>query len=332
MPQQLIRAGIRSRPPFRDSATAAVPRRSPSQRSTERWWPRRTSHAEATASMTMLRDRVAGPGPVLCAVPGADRGGWHGQRGSNRLDAGPGLNPLCVGRGDSGSQFPLHGARLGGPWDGGDTPASDAPGPIRRRPTPPRLRTSRTERLGVLRHARRSEACLDLGWQDSWAGINGPRSSQRRRRPSRIVSDYDRRLVGNRHLPGRYPTRQSVVWGGYSSLEKRSHADWRVIPSASPICAQVAPRDRALVTHAARLWSTWMLAAATGPRLPRTSSRVTSCSQGATWGTDAGLPAMTCEHSATHWSQMKTPGPATRVPTSVLAFKQNEHLAITAWL
>lgn len=92
---------------------------------------------------------------------------------------------------------------------------------------------------------------------------------------------------------------------GYSSPENRSHADWRVIPSASPICAQVTPSDRALETQAVRLSSTWVAALATGARLGRTSSRVASASQGATWGTDEGLPSMTCEHSATHWSQMQ---------------------------
>lgn len=38
----------------------------------------------------------------------------------------------------------------------------------------------------------------------------------------------------------------------YSSPENRSHADWRVIPSASPIRVQVTPRLRAWSTQAVR--------------------------------------------------------------------------------
>lgn len=42
---------------------------------------------------------------------------------------------------------------------------------------------------------------------------------------------------------------------------------------------------------------------------------------------DLGLLPMRLLQSATHSSQMYTPGPATNVPTSLRAFRQNEHKA-----
>ena len=52
------------------------------------------------------------------------------------------------------------------------------------------------------------------------------------------------------------PRLAGIDGAGYSSPEKRSQADWRVMPSASPMRAQVAPSDRALRTYPVRLRST----------------------------------------------------------------------------
>jgi len=94
--------------------------------------------------------------------------------------------------------------------------------------------------------------------------------------------------------------------------------------------AHVAPSERQRRTHPARAASTWAPAATTSGKLLNAPSRSTGCSHGASWGRGpGGLPLINSAHSATHSSQMKTPGPATRVPTSVLGFKQNEHEAIT---
>ncbi len=115
----------------------------------------------------------------------------------------------------------------------------------------------------------------------------------------------------------------------YSSPENRSQADWRVMPSASPIRAHVTPRERALPTHPARFRSTCAPAAVTRGRSASTSSALAGCSQGGSCGTEAGLPAITSAHNSTHSEQIKTPGPATSVLTSVFGLRQNEHAAIT---
>jgi hypothetical protein len=73
----------------------------------------------------------------------------------------------------------------------------------------------------------------------------------------------------------------------YSSPENRSHADWRVIPRASPIRAQVAPSARAFCTHPARCCSTCAPAAAIRGRFASTSSTLTACSQAASRGVAA---------------------------------------------
>src|SRR5437667_337058 len=64
----------------------------------------------------------------------------------------------------------------------------------------------------------------------------------------------------------------------HSSPENRSHADWRVIPRASPIRAHVAPSARARRTHPARCCSTCAPAAAIRGRLASASSTVTAWS------------------------------------------------------
>src|ERR1035438_564599 len=68
-------------------------------------------------------------------------------------------------------------------------------------------------------------------------------------RRTRVLRNLVRlRPLPRRDRPGGFPSVSGPV-KVYSSPENRSHADWRVIPRASPIRAQVAPSARALRTH-----------------------------------------------------------------------------------
>lgn len=115
----------------------------------------------------------------------------------------------------------------------------------------------------------------------------------------------------------------------HSSPENLAHADWRVMPSASPMRAHVAPSSRPRPTHPARSCSTRSDNLATRGRWSSTASRSVIRCHGASRGTAdaAGFDSMICWHSATHSSQMYTPAPATRVATSVSGLPQNEHQA-----
>ena len=64
-------------------------------------------------------------------------------------------------------------------------------------------------------------------------------------------------------------------------------------------------------------------------RFASTASTSSTWSHGASLGTASALASMTCWESATHSLQMYTPGPATRVATSVFGFAQNEQAAMT---
>ena len=119
---------------------------------------------------------------------------------------------------------------------------------------------------------------------------------------------------------------------GRPTVENRSHADWRVVPSARPAAVQLAPSGRALRTYCVRTCSAWLFARATRGRLPKTASSPASACRGAmretgAVGSGAGLLAMSWLDSATHSSQMYTPGPNARARTAVYGFRQDEHAA-----
>jgi len=107
----------------------------------------------------------------------------------------------------------------------------------------------------------------------------------------------------------------------------RFHAACREMASACPMVAQLNSRSR-------RMSATSRIAASILSNAPLYPARVfNKASVGALSGkSEFGTPRVagfrffwtTCRQSSTHSSQMNTPGPATRVLTSVCAFPQNE--------
>lgn len=109
-----------------------------------------------------------------------------------------------------------------------------------------------------------------------------------------------------------------------SGRVKRSHADWRVMPRASPMLAQLSPRWRAASTQVRRCRSTCSPASATsGSRLRRSSSvRESHGVLGPLRSACRGAASISLTAPAAHCLQMVARGLATNGPVSVRGRRQ----------
>ena len=120
-----------------------------------------------------------------------------------------------------------------------------------------------------------------------------------------------------------YPPRvnYSLVALVYSSPENRSHAAWRLMPSASPIRVHVTPCPRSWLTCCCSVFSTVLTVTTAGRNVSRSSSSL-NVSQPGNSGTDS--PAKILLQRIIQLSQIYTPGPPTSFSTTGSSFRQKE--------